>query len=85
MFLNNTLKESINGGRLHHQLTPMLVEAEGKVPVNVRNYLEKVGHNVEIFVSSGFAAVTAIGMRNGFPEPIYDRRRIGSTATVLAS
>ncbi|XP_023296132.2 scoloptoxin SSD14 [Lucilia cuprina] len=83
LIFNETMHQSINDGRLHHQLAPMRIDAEIEVPINVRNYLTKVGHNLSILpAGSGFAAVTAIGVRTGVPEPFYDRRRVGSTATI---
>lgn len=79
------MEQTINDGRLHHQLAPMRIEAEAEVPKNLRDYLTKVGHNLFIAPEgSGFAAVTAIGVRTGIPEPFFDRRRVGSTATVQA-
>ncbi|XP_065365119.1 glutathione hydrolase 1 proenzyme [Calliphora vicina] len=85
LIFNETMEQSVNDGRLHHQLAPMRIDAELEVPINVRNYLAKVGHNLNISPEgSSFAAVTAIGVRTGVPEPFYDRRRVGSTATIQA-
>lgn len=79
------MQQSVNDGRLHHQLAPMRIDAEAEVPINIRSYLVKVGHNLNVSPEgSGFAALTAIGVRNGIPEPFYDRRRVGSTATIQA-
>lgn len=78
------MHQAVNDGRMHHQLAPMVVDAEAEVPESVRNYLTKVGHVVRVSDGGGFAAVTAIGVRTGVPEPFYDRRRVGSTATVHA-
>ena len=77
------MEESVNGGRLHHQLAPMRIDSEARLPKYIRNYLAKVGHVVSVSPKrSGFAVLTAIGVRNGAPEPIYDYRRVGSTATI---
>lgn len=79
------MEESVNGGRLHHQLAPMRIDSEAHVPKYILDYLEKVGHVVNVSPEgTGFAALTAIGVRNGAPEPFYDYRRVGSTATVQA-
>ncbi|XP_053951129.1 scoloptoxin SSD14 [Anastrepha ludens] len=83
LVLNESLSESINGGRLHHQLAPMQVDFESAVSTSIREYLSKVGHILnELEEGTGFAAVTAIGMRDGVPEPFFDRRRVGSVSTL---
>ncbi|TMW52364.1 hypothetical protein DOY81_002531 [Sarcophaga bullata] len=83
LIFKETLQEAINCGRMHHQLAPMRVEAEDHVPAYIRDYLDKVGHVMRVSPKGkGFAAVTAIGVENGVPEPKYDQRRVGSTATV---
>ncbi|XP_073832370.1 gamma-glutamyl transpeptidase [Musca autumnalis] len=85
LIFNETMDQAVNDGRLHHQLAPMLIDAESEVPVEIRNYLSKVGHVVSVSPEgSGFAALTAIGVRTGVPEPYFDRRRVGSTATIQA-
>uniref|UniRef100_T1PAS5 Gamma-glutamyltranspeptidase n=1 Tax=Musca domestica TaxID=7370 RepID=T1PAS5_MUSDO len=85
LIFNETLNEAVNDGRLHHQLAPMRIDAESEVPVEIRNYLNKVGHSMQVSPEgSGFAALTAIGVRTGVPEPYFDRRRVGSTATIQA-
>lgn len=86
LIFNETLVQAVNDGRLHHQLAPMYVESEGEVSTAIRDYLTKVGHDVRVSAEgTGFAALTAIGVRNGVPEPFFDRRRLGSTATVQAT
>ncbi|XP_036221014.1 glutathione hydrolase 1 proenzyme [Bactrocera oleae] len=83
LILNQSLNEAINGGRLHHQLAPMQLDIEPEVSPSVYAYLSKVGHIInDSSEGSGFAAVTAIGVRDGIPEPFFDRRRVGSTSTV---
>ncbi|XP_011206389.2 glutathione hydrolase 1 proenzyme [Bactrocera dorsalis] len=82
LILNQSLNEAVNGGRLHHQLAPMQVEIEPEVSQSLYAYLSKVGHIINVSSDSGFAAVTAIGVRDGIPEPFFDRRRVGSTSTV---
>ncbi|XP_067634553.1 scoloptoxin SSD14-like isoform X2 [Eurosta solidaginis] len=83
LILNTTLSEAIDGGRLHHQLAPMQVDYERAVSTSIRDYLQKVGHILnETPEGSSFAAVTAIGIRDGLPQPKFDRRRVGSTSTV---
>lgn len=83
LVLNESLSESINGGRLHHQLAPMQIDIEPAVSTSIREYLSKVGHILnELEEGSGFAAVTAIGVRDGVPEPFFDRRRVGSVSTL---
>lgn len=85
MVFKETIEESVNGGRLHHQLAPMHIDTEAQVPIHIRAYLEKIGHVINVSPEgSGFAALTAIGVRTGSPKPIYDHRRVGSTATVQA-
>ncbi|KAH8303041.1 hypothetical protein KR018_002560, partial [Drosophila ironensis] len=78
----SALKAAVDDGRLHHQLAPMAVQYETEVESNLVKYLEKVGHSMtEEKAGSSFAAVTAIGAL-GNPEPVYDRRRIGSSLTL---
>ncbi|XP_036344013.1 scoloptoxin SSD20-like, partial [Rhagoletis pomonella] len=83
LIFKDSLSESVNGGRLHHQLAPMQVDFETEVDAPIKEYLSTVGHVLnELASGSGFAAVTAIGVRDGTPEPFFDRRRVGSTSTV---
>lgn len=85
LVLNETMDAAVNGGRIHHQLAPMLIDVEPTVPENIRHYLQKVGHKIKITAKgTGFAALTAIGVRYGIPEPQYDYRRVGSYAVVEA-
>uniref|UniRef100_A0A1I8P187 Gamma-glutamyltransferase n=2 Tax=Stomoxys calcitrans TaxID=35570 RepID=A0A1I8P187_STOCA len=85
LIFNERLEESVNDWRLHHQLVPMRVDAEAEVPIDIRDYLSKAGHVLNVSPEgSGFAALTAIGVRTGVPEPFYDRRRVGSTITIFA-
>lgn len=83
LVLNETMDAAVNDGRIHHQLAPMVLSVEPTVPKNIRDYLEKVGHEIIITdKGTGFAALTAIGVRYGIPEPQYDYRRVGSYAVV---
>uniref|UniRef100_A0A1B0GEJ3 Uncharacterized protein n=1 Tax=Glossina morsitans morsitans TaxID=37546 RepID=A0A1B0GEJ3_GLOMM len=83
LILNESLHQAVNDGRLHHQLAPMKVIIESKVPDKIVKYLKSVGHEVETSPEgTGFAALTAIGMRSSIPEPYYDSRRVGSTAVL---
>lgn len=83
LILNESLHQAVNDGRLHHQLAPMKVIIESKVPDKIVKYLKSVGHEIEISPEgTGFAALTAIGMRSSIPEPYYDSRRVGSTAVL---
>ncbi|XP_037938420.1 glutathione hydrolase 1 proenzyme-like [Teleopsis dalmanni] len=85
LIFNDTLSEAIDGGRIHHQLAPMVIDTESKVPQSVQNYLRKVGHDLNVLgAGTGFAAVTAIGVRDGIPEPFYDHRRVGSKVQLQA-
>ncbi|XP_034489485.1 scoloptoxin SSD14 [Drosophila innubila] len=79
---DDSIRNAVNDGRLHHQLIPMRVDYESVASKNVVDYLKKVGHTtVENLGDGGFAAVTAIGALDE-PEPIFDRRRVGSVYTV---
>lgn len=78
---NKSIGDSVNDGRLHHQLIPMRVDYETEVSNEVTDYLKKVGHKMADNDDAGFAAVTAIGALNE-PEPCYDRRRVGSVHTM---
>lgn len=61
----------------------MKVIIESKVPDKIVKYLKSVGHEIETSPEgTGFAALTAIGMRSSIPEPYYDSRRVGSTAVL---
>uniref|UniRef100_A0A1A9X248 Gamma-glutamyltransferase n=1 Tax=Glossina brevipalpis TaxID=37001 RepID=A0A1A9X248_9MUSC len=83
LIFNESLYQAVNDGRLHHQLAPMKVILEEKVPDKIIKYLKSVGHETETSPEgTGFAALTAIGMRSGIPEPYYDNRRVGSTAVL---
>lgn len=61
----------------------MQVDIEAEVSPSVYAYLSKLGHIInDLPEGSGFAALTAIGVRDGIPVPFFDRRRVGSTSTV---
>lgn len=61
----------------------MTLNMEPTVPEDIRNFLNKLGHQIKITdKGTGFAALTAIGVRNGIPEPQYDYRRVGSYAVI---
>ncbi|XP_067637308.1 scoloptoxin SSD14 [Eurosta solidaginis] len=77
--LNNTLQESIDAGRLHHQLAPMRVDVEPEVEEHINDYLLKVGHELNYLPGSkAYSALTAIGINSEVPQPACDRRRVGS-------
>lgn len=88
LILGKSMENAINTGRIHHQLQPMQVDVENQahldliVPQEIRDYLKTVGHVVNEVDSGSFAALTAIGMRDDLPVPMYDKRRVGSVATV---
>lgn len=79
LFMNETLKESINTRRLHHQLTPMNLLYETNFDMNIVNELRnKYGHNMtENRPDGGFAAVVGIAKKNGQIEGVTDPRRGG--------
>ncbi|XP_030379044.1 scoloptoxin SSD14 [Scaptodrosophila lebanonensis] len=76
------LNKSVQDGRVHHQLMPDQIDTEAEMDKPIVSYLEQVGHKIELLPEgTGFAAVTAIGAL-GDPEPVYDRRRVGSTMQI---
>jgi len=81
--LNQTLAESVNSGRIHHQLAPMCVDIEPEVPVHIVLFLKDIGHALNFLPwDKAFSALTAIGLKNHDTEPICDIRRQGSTKIV---
>ncbi|XP_053948121.1 scoloptoxin SSD14 isoform X1 [Anastrepha ludens] len=81
--LNNTIQESLDAGRVHHQLAPMQVDVEPEVPEYINNYLLKVGHDINFLPKDkAYSALTAIGLKTEEPQPACDRRRVGSWKVV---
>lgn len=81
LFLNQSLVESVQTKRLHHQLAPMVVEHEFGYDESVLKFLESRSHILSSAKpESGFAAATAIGTRSIEPIAVFDNRRGGSTA-----
>ncbi|XP_011206385.1 scoloptoxin SSD14 isoform X1 [Bactrocera dorsalis] len=79
LMLNHTLQESLDAGRVHHQLAPMQVDVEPEVPEHVNNYLLKVGHDINYLGGDkAYSALTAIGLKTEMPQAACDRRRLGS-------
>ncbi|XP_017481986.1 PREDICTED: gamma-glutamyltranspeptidase 1 [Rhagoletis zephyria] len=83
--LNNTIQESIDAGRVHHQLAPMQVDVEAEVPEHINSYLLKVGHELNYLPGDkAYSALTAIGLKTNEPQPACDRRRVGSWKVVYS-
>ncbi|XP_004518914.1 glutathione hydrolase 1 proenzyme isoform X2 [Ceratitis capitata] len=79
LMLNNTIQESLDAGRVHHQLAPMRVDVEPEVSDTINNYLLKVGHEINYLSGDKtYSALTAIGLKTEVPQPACDRRRVGS-------
>lgn len=84
--LREPLQEAVNGGRLHHQLAPMVIDSEPEVPNHTINYLLNLGHKVHFLAKNkAYSALTAIGYMDAEPEPVCDHRRIGSAVVVELS
>lgn len=84
LVLDETLDDAINSGRIHHQLLPMQIDVERNVPVSVNKFFMDVGHQLNFLpADKTFSSLTAIGIKEGFPNPICDRRRKGSTVVVI--
>lgn len=82
-YFEENIETAVVNQRLHHQLAPNEVSHEFLFNKNVLNYLKKVGHTLKSAgQNDGFAALTAIGVKDFNPIPVYDSRRIGSIATV---
>ncbi|KAL5277598.1 hypothetical protein ACFFRR_002681 [Megaselia abdita] len=83
LFLNQSIVESVQTKRLHHQLAPMVIQHEFGYDESILKSLESRGHKLESGLpESGFAALTAIGTRSIDPIPVFDNRRGGSTAII---
>ncbi|XP_030567698.1 scoloptoxin SSD14 [Drosophila novamexicana] len=81
--LREPIQEAVNGGRLHHQLAPMVVDSEPEVPNHTINHLLSLGHKVNFLPKNkAYSALTAIGYMDTEPEPVCDHRRIGSAVVV---
>lgn len=80
LFMGETLEESIDSRRLHHQLAPMELLYETDFDAKVVEELSRVyGHKmVENRPDGGFAAVVGISTKNGDVEASFDPRRGGS-------
>ncbi|XP_017850879.1 scoloptoxin SSD14 isoform X1 [Drosophila busckii] len=85
LILGETMSHAVNDPRLHHQLIPMRVDYEANLKSSIVSQLKLAGHVVQQQPGdSGFAAVTAIGVK-GEPEPFYDGRRVGSVFTMTST
>lgn len=80
LYLNETLENSINAPRLHHQIAPMLLQYETGFDLNIIEQLQSnYGHDVvENFPGSLFSTLTAISNENGKVVAAFDPRRGGS-------
>ena len=77
-YFNDTIENSINDSRFHHQLLPMYIEYEKGFNEDILNELAAKGHELEESPSDfGFAALTAIARRNNKLIVVSDRRREG--------
>lgn len=81
-----SIEHSVNAGRIHHQLAPMHVDVEPEVPGHTEDYLIKVGHDINYLPpDKAYSALTAIGLKSHWPQPVCDRRRVGSAVVVHPS
>lgn len=61
----------------------MVVDVEPEVPDHTEDYLIKVGHDINYLPpNKAYSALTAIGLKTNWPQPICDRRRVGSAVVV---
>lgn len=83
IYFEESIETAVVSQRLHHQLAPNEVSHEFPFDEKVLEYLRSVGHILEPNGDiDGFAALTAIGVKDFNPIPVYDSRRIGSIAIV---
>lgn len=80
LYLNKSLPDALNARRLHHQLTPEVLQYETNYDSDIMTELaEKFGHELqENKPDGGFAAVTGIAIENGQVQAAFDNRRGGS-------
>ena len=77
-FFNETIENSINDSRFHHQLLPMYLEYDKGFDEGILNGLATKGHKlVESPSDVGFAALAAITRRKDKLFVVSDRRRQG--------
>lgn len=79
LWYQENIKQSIDAPRIHHQLLPMVVQAEEKFNEKVLDHLRQIGHNVTTFTGIG-SAVTAVAWENGRITANSDYRRQGTVA-----
>lgn len=86
LVFDETLEKAINSGRIHHQLLPMQIDVEESVPASVNKFFMDIGHQINFLPpDKTFSSLTAIGMKQGLPKPMCDRRRKGSTIVLSSS
>lgn len=86
LILDQSLEDAINAGRIHHQLLPMQIDVEQNVPFSLNQFFINIGHQLNYLPpDKTFSALTAIGLKQGLPNPICDARRQGSTKIVISS
>lgn len=79
--MQETLRNSIEVKRIHHQLLPMRIEAEAGFDAKIMNGLHMKGHKIKQETGvTGFSAITGISKVHNILEASSDVRRNGSIA-----
>ncbi|XP_065208918.1 scoloptoxin SSD14-like [Planococcus citri] len=77
LLMGENIKESMDNALFHHQLMPMVWQYYMRMPTDIVEGMEKIGHKVKLMPLSSGSAVTGIERRDGFIYPSSDFRRTG--------
>lgn len=77
IWFGETLKESIDAPRMHHQLQPMVLEYEYGNTDTIVNGLKKFGHKMQRYNNRG-SIVCAIARNNYTLAAVADYRKMGT-------
>ncbi|KAF5277176.1 hypothetical protein FQR65_LT03882 [Abscondita terminalis] len=82
LFCGEPIAKAISAKRLLHQLYPSTLIAELGVGEKLLRELMRLGHDVEIKMTDGFVAVTAMSKTSGYLSGSFDPRRGGAVELI---
>ncbi|XP_065208907.1 scoloptoxin SSD14-like [Planococcus citri] len=77
LLMKENIQQSMNRALFHHQLMPMEWQYYPRIPKDIVEGMEKIGHKVKLMPHNSFVAITGIERRDGFIYPCSDSRRPG--------
>ncbi|XP_065208908.1 scoloptoxin SSD14-like [Planococcus citri] len=77
LLMKENIQQSMNHALFHHQLMPMVWQYYPRMPTDIVEGMEKIGHKVKLMPHNSFVAITGIERRDGLIYPCSDFRRPG--------